>query len=112
MIDSRLWASVPFSNDNALLDFAGSLELWHRCLEEHVARVTGKSYARLPLGTPGGAEWLHAVQSTYRAAAAAIGTAPPPDLESYDLAQPGDHASWFFTIAQTSRSLALAAGFV
>ena len=86
------------------------MELWHRALAAKVAALTGTAYKTYPLGTGGGPDWLHAVQLQYQNASAALGIAPPPDLESYDLSQAGDFASWTFIISQTSRTLALAAG--
>lgn len=110
MVDPRLWASVPHRNPNAWTDFTGTFYLWHRALAAKVAALTGISYKVYPIGTGGDDAWLHAVQRQYQNAAAALGIAPPPDLESYDLADPGDFASWTFIISQTSRTLALAAG--
>ncbi len=110
MVDPRLWGSVPFNNKNAWDDFTGTFALWHRALATQIATLTGIAYKTYPLGTGGGDEWLHAVQRQYQNASAALGIAPPVDLESYDLTQPGDFASWTFTISQASRTLALAAG--
>ena len=55
---------------------------------------------------------MAASQQTYQNAAVALGVAPPPDLQSYDLKEPGDFASWTFIISTVSRQLANAAGFV
>jgi len=110
MVDPRLWASLPFNNRNAWIDFTGCFDLWHRALAAKVAALTGTTYKTYPLGNGVGTDWLHAVQRQYQNAAAALGIAPPPDLESYDLDQAGDFASWTFTISQTSRTLARAAG--
>lgn len=110
MIDTRLWGSTPFQNQNAWLDLIGMLDLWHRALAQHITKTTGKSYRTFPLGNGGGTEWLHAVQTTYQNAAQALGVAPPPDLESYDLNSPGDFASWTFIVSSYSRTLALSAG--
>ncbi len=110
MIDTRLWGSVPYNNQTAWLDFLGQFDLWHRALVQKVTALTGKPYRTYPLGNGGGHEWLHAVQQQYVNASAALGLAPPPDLESYDLNQAGDFASWTFIIGEASRSLALAAG--
>ena len=110
MLDPRLWGSVPFNNQNAWIDFTGTFYLWHRALAAKIAALTGVSYKTYPLGTGTGDDWLHAVQRQYQNAAAALGVAPPPDLESYDLAQSGDFASWTFIVSQESRRLALAAG--
>lgn len=110
MEDTRLWASTPFRNPTAFVDFTGRLDLWNRALAQKVASLTGSAYKVYPLGDGGSGAWLHAVQKTYQNAASALGIPPPPDLESYDLSDPGDFASWMFIISQTSRQLALAAG--
>lgn len=112
MEDPRLWASTPFNNQTAWTDFVGRLDLYHRALARRVFAATGKTYRVYPLGDGGGRAWLEAVQSTYRNAAVALGVQAPPDLESYDLKQAGDFASWTFIISQETRRLALAAGLV
>lgn len=112
MLDARLFSSTPFDNRTAWLDFLGTHALFHRALADKVHALTGVAYRVYPLGNGGGAEWLGAVQKTYQNAARALGIGPPPDLESYDLRQPGDFASWCFIIGQESRRLALAAGLV
>ena len=110
-IDPNLFASVPFKNRTALTDFAGTLFLWHLALQAHINDVLpGTSYAVLPIGTPGGQEWLHAIQQTYQNAARALGIGPPQDLESYDLSQEADWRSWTFLISQESLRLRVASG--
>jgi len=112
MIDTRLWSSTPFNNPTAWNDLTGSLELFHHALAQRTFVLTGRSYAVLPLGTGRGQSWLEALQKQNQDAAAALGTAPPPDLESYELDTPGDFASWAFTLGQFSRQLAVDAGLV
>ena len=106
MIDPSLWASVPHKNFTALIDFAGTFHLWHRALADTIMASTGKSYRTYPLGDGRGTpDWLLAVQRTHVNAAAALGIAPPPDLASYDLSKPEEHASFFFLVANDAKRL-------
>ena len=110
MIDASLFASVPHKNFTALLDFAGTFDLYHRVLANVVA-AQGHPYRRYPLGDGRGTpNWLWAVQQTHVNAAAALGIAPPPDLASFDLSQPEDHASFFFLVANDLKRLRNQAG--
>jgi hypothetical protein len=110
VIDTRLWSSTPFNNPTAFTDLTGQIELFHRALAKEVFGLTGRAYAVYPLGTGRGPEWLQALQAQNSAAAAALGIAPPPDLSTFDLRDPGEFASWTFSLGQFSRTLALAAG--
>jgi hypothetical protein len=110
MIDPSLWASVPFNNPTAWEDFTGTLELWHRALSQAIFAKTGKTIGVRPIGNGGGGEWLSAVQAQYRDAAAALGLPAPPDLQSYDLKQATDFASWTWVVSQQSRTLRVQAG--
>jgi hypothetical protein len=109
-IDTRLWASTPFNNPTAWSDFVGTHFLWWQTMKDQIASITGVSVRLYPIGHGGGSAWLNAVQKTYESACNALGIAPPADLESYQLSDPGDFASWCFTISQESRRLALASG--
>lgn len=111
-LDPALFASVPFKSATAFTDFAGTLALYHRALAEHIFRTFGQTYRLYNLGDGrGDADWLQAVQKQYEAAAGALGLAGPPDLSSFDLSQPEDHASFFFVVANETRVLSRAAGF-
>lgn len=109
-LDPALFASVPYGSATALLDFSGTLQLYMRNLTAQVFALTGISVREVPLGDPGGPQWLEAVQSQYVAIASALGVDAPPDLSSYDLAEPSDHASFFFQLAQETRALRNATG--
>lgn len=110
MMDPALWASVPFNNRTALLDLAGTLEVWFRAVNRAIAPVANRSVRSLPIGTPGGATWLEAIQAQFNEAHDALGIEPPPDLASYDLADPVDWASWTWLLSQTAQTLRVAAG--
>lgn len=111
-IDPALFASVPFNAPNAFADFSGTLALYHRALADHIFQRFGVQYRLFNIGDGrGDADWLHAVQGQYEAAATAIGLAGPPDLSSFDLSEPEDHASFFFVISNETRLLRNAAGF-
>jgi hypothetical protein len=111
VIDPRLFSGLPFNNKTAWLDFLGVHDLyWKQGLIPAIQGITGNSFKTYPLGGGGGADWLSAVQQTYQNAALALGVSPPPDLQSYDLGQASDFASWTFIISQELRRLSLAAG--
>jgi len=112
VIDPTLFAGTPYGNYTALLDFAGLLDLYHRQgLQPAIRAATGASYRALPLGDrPGSPAWLHAVQQTYTNAYRALGLPGPPDLESYDLRQEGDFASFMFQLSAATRQLRQVAG--
>jgi hypothetical protein len=110
-IDPTHFASVPFRDRNALMDFGGILQLYHQNLAEHIFRSTGATYRLYPIGTPSGEDWLLAVQRQNEAVAKALNVAGPPDLASYDLSKAEDHASFFFALASYTRALRDAAHF-
>jgi hypothetical protein len=110
MIDPALFASVPFGSKTALTDFAGTLELYNRALADHIFALTGEPIILNPVGTPGGFQWLQAIQATMQSASTALGVGAPPDLASFDLSEESDHASFFFSLAQEYRVLRNAAG--
>lgn len=110
MIDTRMWASVPFKNPTAWVDFVGTHDLWWRVVSDRIVALTGAPIRTYPLGSGGGQVWLAAVQQQYTHAAEALGLEPPPDLQTYDLSEPGDFASWTWVISQTARQIALATG--
>ena len=105
MVDVSLWASIPFRNPTAWLDFLGHHALWHRALAETVFRLNGATYRTYPLGDGGGIEWMHAHQQEHVGANQALSLGSPADLESYDLTDPEDFASWCFVHAQEHRVL-------
>lgn len=109
-IDPTLWASTPYQQSTALVDFAGMLELWFRALADHVFLDFGSTFRVFPLGEPGQAEWLQAIQAQFTEAALAIGIPPPVDLASYDLRAEDDHLSFFFVLSQEARALRAASG--
>lgn len=110
-IDPRLFGSTPFGNRTAFLDLAGQIDLLSKAIARGVFAQTGKTYRTYPLGSsPGGPEWLSALQKQYEGAAQALGLPPPADLQSYDLKQPADFASWTFILGQETRALQIAAG--
>jgi hypothetical protein len=98
-----------FGNKTAWTDFCGTLDLYHRALSKAVFTATGKTVRTAPLGTPGGSEWLAALQAVYNSEGQALGIAIP-DLQSYDLRQAEDFASFTWTLSQITQSLRKAAG--
>lgn len=112
MIDPRLWASTPFRNRNAFLDLQGQIELFHSALADTVGRTLERTYPTYSLGSPSPdmKNTLTALQAQCSGAAVALGIPQPPDLESYDLTDAGDFASWTFQVAEFHRALQIAAG--
>ena len=110
MVDPSVFASIPYRNKTAWIDFQGTLELWVRALAQRIFQQTGQTIRILPLGTGEGPDWLSAVQSQFESAATALGIAAPGDLESYDLSRADQFASWSWTVSQEARRLRTAAG--
>ncbi len=106
MIDTRLWSSTPFRNRNAFMDLTGQIELFHKALAQRIPRT----YPLSPIGSGRGSDWMNGLQDQCAAAATALGVAQPPDLQSYNLDDEGDFASWCFQVGQYHRLLAVAAG--
>lgn len=110
MIAPTLWAGTPHDNRTALLDMAGTLELWFRGLAQTIHALTGTAVRVSPIGVPGGTAWLQSIQAMCAEAANALGLSPPPDLASYDLRDESDFQSWMFTMSQEGERLRVAAG--
>lgn len=104
MMDPRLWSSTPFRNPTAWAELTGMIELFHRQLADVV------QYTVLPIGTGRGEGWASGLQQQCQYAASALGTGPAPDLQSYNLDDAGDFASFTFQLGQFHRALQLAAG--
>jgi hypothetical protein len=109
-VDPSLFASVPFGSKTAYVDFCGTLQLYFKALADQVFALTGNAMRLYPIGDGGGDDWLHAVQQQFVSCSLALGLGSPPDLSSFDLAVPEDHASFFFSVAQELRVLRSAAG--
>src|SRR5262249_7925819 len=101
---------MPYKNQDAFSDFMGQHDLWWRALTQQIFLLTGTTIRTYPLGTGGGSDWLARLQQQYENASTALGIAQPPDLETYDLSQPGDFASWTWILSQQARQLAVASG--
>ena len=105
MLSPRLFASTPFRSPTALLDMAGTIELYLRGLVEQA----GLKVALLPLGTPGRQTWLDGLQQQFQAVGHALGV-PTSDIASFDLGEPADWASWTFAVATQLEVFRVAAG--
>lgn len=105
MISPKLFASVPHGDTTALIDLAGTVEMYVRGLVEEA----GLAVTLLPIGTIGGQAWLDAVQEQMTKIGEALGL-PVSDLASYDLRDAADFASWTFTLSNALESFRIAAG--
>jgi hypothetical protein len=106
-----MWGSTPFGSRNAWVDLTGMIQQFHVALAPKVFALTQRTYPLLPLGTTTMSPvWLAALQTQCDAAGEALGIGRAPDLQSYDLADPTDWASWTFNMGQFHRALAVAAG--
>lgn len=103
VVDPDSWKVLIFGDATAWTDFLGAHALWHRALDD-VIRATGASpYATLPLGDgPVGAghDWHRVHQMTHAGEANALGIAGPIDLQTFDLKDPAQFASWCWLHAQ------------
>ena len=110
MLDPALFASVPFGSVTAMRDFAGNLALYNHALADQIFAVAGETIPVPDVGTPGGYDWLQAIQSYLQSASVALGLGSPADLSSFDLSEATDHASFFFSLSQEYRVLRAASG--
>jgi hypothetical protein len=110
MVDPSLWASTPFNNPTALMDFFGENGLWHRVFADVVFRLNGNTYRTYPLGDGGGKAWLASHQIEHNAMRRAVSLGTAPDMESYDLSDRDSYASFMFVHANEHRILRAAAG--
>jgi hypothetical protein len=111
VINPLIFQDLPFRNKTALQDVQGIHWFWHRALADKI-RQLGFAYRTYPLADSVGPEWLIANQNEHAGAAFAIGIVGPPDLQSYDLDDPAQWASFWFLHAGDHRRLQLAAGVV
>lgn len=111
MIDPALLASTPFDNRTAYRDLIGQIALLHNALIPAIAALTGAAVKRMPIdANADAADLLQSIQAQHAAEAVALGIAAPPDLESFDLEDPADFASWTFVISNDLTRLKAAAG--
>jgi hypothetical protein len=109
VVDPILWASLPFRNRTAFLDFLGDHAIWHHVTADVIFRDTGTAYKTFPLGGYG-AGWHRAHQQEHQQIHLALGLAPPPDMENYSLAEEGPFTTWSYIHAQDHRLIRAAAG--
>ncbi len=110
VVDPHHWSHLPFGDQTAFLDFAGTHALFHRALDVKIRSLGGAPYNYLPIGDGGGSEWLLAVQQAHAGAAAALLIPEPPDLTSYDLSDPDEFTTWTYLLALDDIRLRQAAG--
>ena len=110
MIDPRLFASVPFKNPTAWVDFTGTFFLYHRALVDRIFATTSQTIRLGNLGDGGGAPWLLALQRQHEAEAAALGLDSPPSFVDYDLRNAEDFASFMFLLSEDLVRLRQASG--
>lgn len=109
MLDPSLFASTPYNDRTALLDYFGLESRFHRELVRRTHELRGAVYPTYALGDGGGRAWMEAHQKEMEWAARLFEIPPPVDLSSYDLSDPVDHATFFFLSAQEHLRLMRAA---
>ena len=117
MMSPSLLASTPHKSGTAFLDLIGTLTLMYSQIMQGAitnAVILGTHYpTRAPIdaGQPQ-ADLLSAVHNQHVSLARALGIDPPPDLQSFDLSDANDFASWTFLLADDLTRLRDAAGVV
>lgn len=113
MLSPDLLAGTPHKSGTAFLDLIGQVSLMHATLIEATIRTTGVVPRRVPFDAGEPQEHLlNAIQEQHVSLARALGLPPPGDLQSFDLTQAGDWASWTFLLAADLTRLRDAAGVV
>lgn len=112
MIDSALISGTPFNNPTAYRDLSGTLLLTHRAIAEKISRDFSVAVRLMPLGQPNIADpsFLQALQQQHADECKGLAIAPPPDLQSYDLRDESQFASWTFAVSTDLARIRIAAG--
>lgn len=111
-LDPTLLSGVPFQSRTAALDLSGQIFLLCRAITEKVSRDFGVACSLYPLG---GADlksesYLAALQAQLSAITTALALAPSPDVQSFDLDDESEWASWTYLVSGELNRLKLAAG--
>lgn len=112
MQDPALISGTPFGNRTAYLDLSGTLALTHRAITETISRTFGVAVRLMPLGQPNITDpsFLQALQAQHADECRAMALAPPPDLQSFDLRDEAQFASWSFALANDLARITAAVG--
>lgn len=111
MLSPSLLGSTPFNNRTALVDLAGTIDLYHQALCETISRNFGVPVVKYPLGSGRGEpEWLDALTKQHAAEANAMSLAGPPSFSEFDLKDPAEFASFTFLLANDLERLRRVAG--
>lgn len=111
MLNPTLLASTPFKSRTAYEDFIGQCILLYNAIIPATILKTGKVPKRIPIDASQ-PPWdlLQGIQSQHTSLALALGLAAPPDLQSFDLKDASQFASWTFLVGNDLARLKLAAG--
>ncbi len=113
MMDPTLLAGTPFRNRSAFEDLVGTVSFMHNALIQSTVTLTGIPPTRYALDPAAPqADLLQAIQAQHASLAESLGIAQPSDLQSFDLTDATDFASWTFLLADDLTRLRDAAGIV
>jgi hypothetical protein len=111
MIDPRLFASTPHRSRTGFEDLIGQVVLMHAALVPSIFAATGIVPRRFPIDAGAALpDLLQAIQAQHVSECQALGISPPPDLQSFDLQNPTDFASWTFLLGNDLTRIKAAAG--
>lgn len=111
-LSPSLISGVPFRNRTAYADLSGILFFQHRAIAETISRTLGVAVRLMPLG---GADitsesFLFALQMQMADETRVLAIAPAADVQSFDLTDEAEFASWTFLVASETSRIKSAAG--
>lgn len=111
-LSPSLISGVPFRNRTAYSDLSGILFFQHQAIAETISRTLGVAVRLMPLG---GADitsesFLFALQAQFADECRALFITPPADMQSFDLDDEAEFASWTFLVAEELSRVKSAAG--
>ena len=113
MIDPRVFSSTPHKSLTAFQDLVGQVVLMHAALIPAIIAQTGVMVRRYPIDAGAQqADLLQTIQQQHNSECLALGIEPPPDIQSFDLKDPTEWASFTFILANDLARIKASAGIV
>ena len=113
MLDPRILAGTPHRSKSSFEDLLGQVVLMHSAFITQIIAATGNTPARYPMDAGQKTEdLLQAIQAQHVSEARALGISAPPDLQSFDLKDATQFASWTLLLGNDLYRIKQAVGIV
>lgn len=111
-LDPRLISGTPWKNRTAYADLSGILALTHRAIAQQISLDLQVAVRYMPLGSADitSDSFLFALQSQMADECRALAITPPADIQSFDLTDESEFASWSFLVASETSRIKSSAG--